>query len=76
MLRLRRGLRRFRSTTTSDRATVIPPPVKAFLMLNASPIKRAPAVGQGVPDVVLLGIDLMFPFLIEAKKAWYSSGGT
>ena len=31
----------------SERATVIPPPVKGCLMLNESPNKIAPGVGRG-----------------------------
>ena len=69
LLRVLRGLRRFLITTTSEKATVIPPPVKGCRILNASPIRSAPGVGRGAPGMLLFGIVFMFPFSIDAKKA-------
>lgn len=60
----------------SEKATVIPPPVRGCLMLNASPIKSAPGVGRGAAGMLLFGIDLMFPLSTAAMKASYNSGGT
>jgi len=59
----------------SDKATVIPPPVKGCLILNASPNKRAPGVDWGVAGMLLLVIVLIFPFSIAAMNAERSSGG-
>ena len=57
-----------RSSTISERATVIPPPVKGCLMLNASPMRRAPGVGLGIAGIVLFGMDRMFPFSMAARN--------
>lgn len=56
----------------SERATVIPPPVKGCLMLNESPNKSAPGVGRGVAGMLLFCIVLMFPFSTAARKAFKS----
>lgn len=60
----------------SERATVMPPPVRGCLMLTASPIRRTPGVGRGAAGMLLFGIDFMFPLSAAAIKAAYSSGGT
>ncbi|WRX15159.1 hypothetical protein QQP08_007646 [Theobroma cacao] len=74
--RLCKGLRRSLITTTSDSATVIPPPVIGCRILNASPIKSAPGVGSGAAGMVLFAIVLMlFCFSTAEIKAVYSSGG-
>jgi len=52
----------------SDNATVIPPPVKGCLILNASPIKSAPGVGSGAAGMLLFGIVLMLPLSMAAMK--------
>jgi hypothetical protein len=59
----------------SDNATVIPPPVKGCLMLNASPIKSAPGVGCGSAGMLLFGIVLMLPLSMAATNELYISGG-
>jgi hypothetical protein len=53
----------------SERATVIPPPVKGCLMLKESPNKIAPGVGRGFAAMLLFCMDLMFPLSIAAMKA-------
>lgn len=60
----------------SERATVMPPPVRGCLMLTASPIRRTPGVGRGAAGMLLFGIDFMFSLSAAAIKEAYSSGGT
>jgi len=52
----------------SDNATVIPPPVKGCLILNAPPIKSAPGVGCGAAGMLLFGIVLVLPLSMAAMK--------
>lgn len=63
------GLRRSRRRTISDRATVIPPPVKGWRILNASPNRSAPGVGRGLAGMLLFGMVLMFPLSTAAINA-------
>jgi len=60
----------------SDKATVIPPPVKGWRMLKASPMRRAPGVGYGDAGMLLFGMLLMFPLSTAAIKEACNSGGT
>lgn len=59
----------------SDKATVTPPPVKGYLILNESPSKSAPRVGYGAAGMLLFAIVLMFPSSIADMKALESSKG-
>ena len=55
--------------TTSENATVMPPPVKGWRMLNASPSNTAPGVRDGFAGIVLFRIDLNAPFFTAARAA-------
>lgn len=61
--------------TTSDKATVIPPPVKGCRILNESPSKIAPGVGCGAAGMLLLAIVFMFPSSTAEMKPHRNSGG-
>ncbi|KAF5798789.1 hypothetical protein HanXRQr2_Chr07g0297041 [Helianthus annuus] len=60
----------------SASATVIPPPVKGWRMLKASPNKSAPGVETGEAGMLLFGIVFIFPESIAAINAACTSGGT
>lgn len=60
----------------SERATVMPPPVRGCRMLKASPMRRAPGVGCGAAGMLRFGWVLMFPFSIAAINDSYNSSGS
>jgi hypothetical protein len=62
--------------TTSENATVMPPPVKGWRMLNASPSNTAPGVRDGLAGIVLFRIDLNAPFFTAARSGSRSFAGT
>jgi hypothetical protein len=62
--------------TTSENATVIPPPVNGCLMLNASPNNTAPGVRFGDAGMVLLRMDLNWPFATARRSGSRNFSGT
>ena len=60
----------------SESATVIPPPVKGWRMLKASPIRRAPGVGCGAAGMLLFGIVLILPRSIAERNGSWSTLGS